>query len=102
MKKNIYVGYMTIDAHTIFCHEYLHNSYFFLLILIGYWGREKRERPQMSIGPNGRCDARVARTDCVGHGWCDMWVARIDCADLLNGEMSKHTLTTKNDGKIST
>ena len=40
----------------------------------------------MAIGPDGRCDARVARTDCVGHGRCDMWVARIDCADLLNGK----------------
>jgi hypothetical protein len=62
---------MTIDTHTIFCHEYLHNSYFLLL---------------MTIGPDGRCDVRVARTDCVGHGRCDMWVARIDCADLLNGK----------------
>jgi hypothetical protein len=45
----------------------------------------------MTIGLDGRCDARVARTDCVGHERCDMWVARIDCADPLNGERSKHT-----------
>jgi hypothetical protein len=93
---------MTIDAHTIFVTSICIIHIFFLLILIGYWDREERERPQMTIGPDGRCDERVARTDCVGHGWCDMWVAHIDCADLLNGEMSKHTLTTRNLGKIAT
>jgi hypothetical protein len=56
----------------------------------------------MTIGPDGRCDARVAQTDCVGHERCDMWVARINCADLLKGERSKQTLTTTNGGKIAT